>query len=126
MPLQPSLSILIADDDAMVREVTVWMLTDAGHRVREAADGAAALDILAAGEPIDLVIADINMPRMTGIALAQQAGARWPSLPVLLVSGRPQPPGTQAYITKPFRWETLAQAIARLTPTDAAPRLADR
>ena len=39
------LSILLVDDDPMVREVTAWMLIDAGHTVREASDGVAALDI---------------------------------------------------------------------------------
>ena len=95
------------------------MLTDAGHTVHEAEDGVAALDHLLNRDPIDLVITDINMPRMDGIALAQQARLRWPRLPVLLVSGRPQPQGTQPYMAKPFGWATLMEAVSRIIATRA-------
>ena len=98
----------------MVREATAWMLTDAGHTVHEAEDGVVALDHLLNRDPIDLLITDINMPRMDGLALVQQAHLRWPSLPVLLVSGRPQPQGTQPYMAKPFGWATLMEAVARI------------
>ena len=107
----PALSILVVDDDDMVREATVWMLADAGHEVHEAVDGLAALDFLVMRGPVDLVITDINMPRMGGVELVQQTKARWPSLPVLLVSGRAQPAGTQAFMTKPFGWQTLMRAV---------------
>ncbi len=109
------LSVLVVDDDVLVREVTAWMLADAGHTVHEAADGIAALEFLMREGPVDLVIADINMPGMDGLALTDEVKARWPELPVLLVSGRPQPPGTQEYISKPFAWGTLKQAVSRLT-----------
>ena len=109
------LSVLVVDDDVLVREVTAWMLADAGHTVHEAADGIAAFEFLMREGPVDLVIADINMPGMNGLALTDQVKTRWPELPVLLVSGRPQPPGTQEYISKPFAWDTLNQAVSRLT-----------
>ena len=111
-----SLSILVVDDDPMVREVTALMLADAGHEVHEAADGAAALSFLLNGGPVDLLLTDINMPDMDGLELVRQAKARWPGLSVLLVSGRPQPPGTQAFMAKPFGWETLLRAVARMVP----------
>ena len=110
----PLLSILIVDDDPMVREATAWMLSDAGHDVHEAADGLAALDYLVNEGPVDLLITDINMPRMDGLELAQETKARWPALPVLLVSGRPQPTGTQAFMPKPFGWDALMKAVARV------------
>ncbi len=113
-------TVLVADDDIFVREVTAWMLADAGHTVHEAADGIAAFDFLVRQGPVDLVIADINMPGMDGLALTNEVKARWPELPVLLVSGRPQPPGTQEYMTKPFTWNTLRQAISRLTHSNTA------
>ena len=111
-PSEPALSILLVDDDPMVREATAWMLADAGHDVHEAADGVAALEILVSGRTVDLLITDINMPRMDGLALVQQTKERWPALPVLLVSARPQPPGTQAFMPKPFGWDTLMKAVA--------------
>lgn len=117
------LSILLVDDDPLVRESTAWMLSDAGHDVHEAADGVEALEFLSAAGPVDLLITDINMPRMDGLALAHEAKLRWPALRVLLVSGRPQPPGTQAYMAKPFRWDTLIKAVARTAspPPETAP-----
>ena len=111
-----ALSILVVDDDALVREVTAWMLADAGHHVHEASDGVAALDFLMNAGPVDLMITDINMPRMDGLELVERAKARWPALPVLLVSGRPQPPGTQAFMAKPFGWDTLIKAVGRVLP----------
>lgn len=118
-----ALSILVVDDDAMVREATVWMLADAGHAVHEAADGMEALAYLVNEGPVDLLITDINMPRMDGLELAQQTKARWPGLPVLLVSGRPQPSGTQAFMPKPFGWEALMKAVARVVrSSDRDPR----
>ena len=90
------------------------MLADAGHVVHEAADGAEALEFLVRGGQVDLLITDINMPRMGGLELVKQTRERWPELPILLVSGRPQPPGTQAYVAKPFGWDTLVQAVSRV------------
>lgn len=108
------LSILVVDDEDLVREVMAWMLQDAGHDVHEAADGNQALDFLADHGPVDLVISDINMPGLDGLELAKRARGRWPDQPILLISGRPPPNGTRPFIPKPFRWETLAAAITAL------------
>lgn len=118
-----SLSILLVDDDPLVRETMGWLLTDAGHEVHEAADGVDALAHLVSAGPVDLLITDINMPRMDGLALAREAKARWPELPVLLVSGRPQPPGTEPYLAKPFPWNTLIAAVSRAIPASPMPRM---
>ncbi len=120
VPAATSLSILLVDDDAMVREATAWRLSDAGHKVIEAEDGVAALDHLLNRGPVDLLITDINMPRMDGIELAHQTKTRWPRMPVLLVSGRAQPPGTQAFMPKPFGWTRLMQAVSQVVHGDAA------
>ena len=123
-PLQPrptgELSILVVDDDALVREVTVAILADAGHVVHEAADGLSALAHLDQAGPPDLLITDINMPRMDGLELAGEVRGRWPSLPVLLVTGRPQPPGRFPCMTKPFGWSALLAAVGRVV--QGAPR----
>lgn len=106
------LSILLVDDNDMVREVTAGMLADAGHQVRTAPDGLAALSDLQEHGLVDLVITDISMPQMDGLALVDQIRIRWPGVRVLLVSGRAQPPGTEAFMLKPFRWSDLAQALS--------------
>lgn len=111
-------SILVVDDDTMVREATAWMLEGAGFLVHEAADGVAALEHLVKSGPPDLVITDINMPRMDGLTLTEHVRQRWPSMPVLIVTGRPQPPGTRPYMLKPFGWDELIGAVSRLLHID--------
>lgn len=115
---QPAtLSILVVDDDPMVREATAWILAGAGHYVAEAEDGVAALEQLGQRARFDLVISDISMPRMNGLALTRAVSDNWPDLPVLLVSGRPQPPGTHAFMVKPFNATTLLRAVAATIDT---------
>ncbi len=112
------LSILVVDDEAPVREVVAWMLEEAGCSVHEAAGGREALRFLAEFGPVDLVISDVNMPGMDGLELSACARHRWPNLPVLLISGRPAPCSIHPFIPKPFRWETLVNAITNLAGGD--------
>ncbi len=79
--------ILVVDDDAAVREVTVQMLRQLGYGVVEADSGAAALDALSRGEVYDLVLIDLAMPGLNGIETVQRARERWPGLRVLYVTG---------------------------------------
>jgi PAS domain S-box-containing protein len=79
-------TILVLDDEDAVRSVTADALREAGCRVIEAADGASALDALAV-ERVDLVLADFAMPGMTGARFADHAHERWPTLPVIFVTG---------------------------------------
>ena len=117
------LSILVVDDEDPVREVLSWMLQDAGHEVHEAADGEQALHFLNKHGPVDLVLSDINMPGVDGMELCRCARQRWPEMPILLISGRPPPNGARPFIPKPFRWDTLARAIAMLAGSgDPEPR----
>ena len=108
------LSILVVDDEQPIRELLRWMLADAGHAVFEAAEGREALALLRTSQPIDIILSDINMPGMDGIELSARVGVEWPCLPVLLISGRPPPPGVRAFIAKPFRWDVLSDAITAL------------
>ena len=106
-PPQP-LSILIVDDEEMIRELLQWMLQDAGHTVHVACDGLDAMTFLNAHGPVDVVLSDINMPFMDGIELQRQMRATWPDLPILLTSGRPPPQAMRHFLPKPFRWDALA------------------
>src|SRR4051794_9818599 len=65
--------ILLVDDDAEVRSVTAAYLSDMGHSVTEASNGAAALRIIGHGPQVDLLVADFAMPEMTGLELAVHA-----------------------------------------------------
>lgn len=107
------LTILVVDDEEPIRDLLGWMLGDAGHTVHSAAEGMGALAFLR-GNAVDIVLSDINMPGMDGLELSRRVEAEFPDLPVLLISGRPRPNGVRAFIAKPFRWDTLASAIAAL------------
>src|SRR5205807_5220296 len=107
--------ILLVDDDGDVRAVAAAMLREAGHAVIEAGSGGAALECLErdAGD-IELMIADIVMPGMSGFELAHAARAGRPDLPVLFVTGYaglaapPDEPLSADVLRKPFRAAVLA------------------
>jgi CheY-like chemotaxis protein len=109
-------TILLVDDDSAVREVVAAMLEDLGYRVVEADSGAIALELLSAGNRVDLVLADFSMPGMSGMELLREATARRPDLPVLLVTGYADDKtlaalGEDRLVLKPFRNEELARKV---------------
>jgi CheY-like chemotaxis protein len=79
--------IMIAEDEAAVRTLLMRALAQDGHAVESAPDGAAALERLSAAEPFDLLLTDIQMPMMDGIALALAAKRDHPTLTVMLMTG---------------------------------------
>ncbi len=78
--------ILVAEDEAAVRAFVARALEQAGHAVKAVPDGMAALTALAA-DPYDLLLTDIVMPRMDGIALALKASSDYPAMRILLMTG---------------------------------------
>lgn len=78
--------ILLAEDEAAVREFVRRALTHSGHHVTAVEDGLAALDAGGRGE-FDLLLTDIVMPGLDGIALARKIAASYPDMPILLMSG---------------------------------------
>ncbi|MBB3234329.1 PAS domain-containing hybrid sensor histidine kinase/response regulator [Phyllobacterium endophyticum] len=109
--------ILMVDDDALIAMSTVDMLEDLGHEVIEAHSGKDALEILEAGEEVDLLITDYSMPKMTGAELAKAARLLKPGLPVLIATGYADlPPGMDIDIprlAKPYTQADLASHIAK-------------
>jgi len=102
--------ILIVDDDADIRAVARVTLVDAGHEVWEAANGRAALDLLAehAKDLPCVVLVDLRMPVMDGwdLVAALRSDARWKNIPIIVFSASIRdefPPllGAQAYWPKP-------------------------
>jgi len=71
----------------MIREVLANCLRDAGWTVLAAASGAAALDLLAAVQSVDILLTDLSMPGMDGLALIKAVQALCPGLPVILLTG---------------------------------------
>ena len=79
--------IMIAEDEASVRTLLVRAFTQDGHEVDSAPDGAAALEHLSRSKPFDLLLTDIQMPAMDGIALALSAKRDHPNLTIMLMTG---------------------------------------
>lgn len=113
--------ILLAEDDEAVRTLILRALGEEGHAVTAAADGTQALDaLLAAAGRFDLLLADIKMPMMDGIALALAAARDFPALPIVLMTGyadqRERASGLDALVrdvlTKPFTLSTLKSRVA--------------
>lgn len=109
-------TILLVDDDPAVRDVTAAMLEDLGYGVIEADNGAVALDLLSKGIRVDLLLADLVMPGMTGGELTAAVAAGRPGLPVLLATGDADERalaavGEDRLVLKPFRNEELARKV---------------
>ena len=115
-PPMPMPHVLIADDDQDMRAYIRHGLRDTA-RVAEAADGAQALAMARADTP-DLVIADVRMPELDGLALcdALHADAATRGVPVLIVSGEPPRSATcgDGFLAKPFNAAGLRAAVALL------------
>jgi two-component system cell cycle sensor histidine kinase/response regulator CckA len=81
-------TILLVEDQPEVRRMAVRALQAEGYRVVEATDGRDALEILAAGgPPVALVLTDLALPRLDGLALARELATVLPSVPVLMMTG---------------------------------------
>ncbi|MCF6303257.1 MAG: response regulator [Devosiaceae bacterium] len=112
--------ILIAEDDDNVRRFVSAALIMSGHEIEEAEDGGLAAEIMIEQEGnFDLLLSDIKMPVMDGIALALEVGAKFPDVPILLMTGfadqRERASGLDALIydviAKPF---SLADLLAKV------------
>ncbi len=78
--------ILIVDDDAFVREMLSSILEASGYRITTAEDGVDALEKYEADQEIQLIVSDVNMPRMDGIRLIQELKARNLEVPIIMVT----------------------------------------
>jgi CheY-like chemotaxis protein len=112
--------ILVADDDRAVAEFVSRALTHAGHTITLVEDGLAALHVLETNDdPFDLLLTDIVMPQMDGIALALKVARDYPTLRVLLMSGyaaeRQRAHNLdviiQRVISKPFTLQELIKVV---------------
>ena len=114
--------ILIAEDNEGVRALTVRVLTSAGYQVVEGCDGVDALETLRArGEPVDLLISDVMMPRMNGAELAARFQRIQPGTPIMLMSGYMDDEAVRrafdepdAILPKPFTPDALISRVKEL------------
>ncbi|HXT61756.1 MAG TPA: PAS domain S-box protein [Pyrinomonadaceae bacterium] len=118
---RPSLSVLVVDDEQVVRETLAEMLADLDHKVVTAESGRDAVQKIGSDE-FDLVFTDLAMPEMDGWETAREIRRQKPELPVVLVTGygaTAQPPSGEVdlvagIIGKPFDFDQVTGTIARV------------
>ncbi len=109
---KPSLRILLVEDDGLVRMITADLLISLGHDVMQAGTGAEARRLFAKGP--DLVITDIGLPDVDGMALAAEFRSQAPDTRILVVSGQPaESANDYVWLQKPYNSAGLKRAIAR-------------
>jgi hypothetical protein len=115
-------TVLVVEDEPVVRGVIVEMLHDQGYRVLEATDGPSGLRMLRLNDRIDLLVTDVGLPGMNGRQLADQARETRPGLKILFITGYAEnvviakgflQPGMEM-ITKPFDLDNLSQRIREM------------
>ncbi len=105
---------MVVDDDEMIRELVAAVLEDVCDEVYQASDGIEGLKVLDSHPDISLVVTDIAMPHLDGIAFASRARRLHPELKVLFLSGRQRPPAKEEFLAKPFRTPALISAVQHL------------
>lgn len=120
-------TIMVVDDSISIRQVVGISLRQAGYEVIEACDGNDALVRLnsLAGQKINLIISDVNMPNMDGITFVRELKTRpaYKFTPVLMLTTESQEEkkeqgkaaGARAWMVKPFKPEALLAAVQKLT-----------
>ncbi len=116
----PADRILIVDDEEAIREIVHSMLTMAGYRCHQAGSGIEALAVLESGEHFELMLSDLMMGEMDGIALLERTKEKYPDMPVVMVTAVHDISvalaairnGAYDYLLKPFEREQLL-AITR-------------
>lgn len=113
-------TILIVEDDPILRFLTANMVEDAGFVAIEAADADEAVAILEARSDIALLLTDIDMAgSMDGLTLAHAARKRWPPIKIIIVSARGQPldssmPTDSRFFGKPYHGDKIVSEIRSL------------
>jgi DNA-binding response OmpR family regulator len=125
------MKVLLVDDDTDLLDLLAFVLVREGYLVVTAADGADALARWQAEQP-DLVVVDVNLPRVDGFEVCRQI-RRYSTTPVILLTGRDeaadvargQRVGANDYVTKPFSHQQLTVRVAAALRLDAGDALAD-
>jgi DNA-binding response OmpR family regulator len=113
--------ILLIDDDRALLDVLSMAMEDEGHRCLVASDGREGLTLIGREQP-DVVVSDVNMPRLDGFALCKELRAQGNHVPLVLLTSRDSEIdealgldlGADDYVTKPFSTRVLTSRIAAL------------
>lgn len=116
-------TILAVDDSLTIRELINFVLTNAGFTVVLAEDGVEGLDRLGRGIKPDVIITDVNMPRLDGLSFIEKAREQHArSTPILVLTTESEPAlkarakaaGATGWIVKPFNPEQLLQVVSKV------------
>jgi CheY-like chemotaxis protein len=121
----PSLKLLVIDDEPSVRETLALLLRKDGHLVFTAADGEEGLEMFQLaqlqGNPFNVVITDLGMPRMDGLTVARKIKAISPDTPVILLSGwgfriksEEVREAIDLVLTKPATYQQIRRALSQI------------
>ncbi len=120
MPVAPwkappsTTAVLVVDDERYIVDLLSDLLEDEGYRVERAYDGIAALEQISRNPP-DLIVADVMMPRLDGLSLADEITSRGLDIPIILMSAAVTPRTDHvAFIPKPFDIDAMLHLIERL------------
>jgi two-component system cell cycle sensor histidine kinase/response regulator CckA len=121
--------VLLVDDELPVRTFIAKVLRREGFEILEAGDGQDALGVLQqmSGD-VDVLVTDVNMPRMTGIELVEKVKTEFPGVPVVYISGEHledrlhNPSRRVVFLRKPFRPQAMLDAIRAVTADSDAVR----
>lgn len=123
----PQSTVLLVDDEEILRRLLSRLLTEAGFGVVEAENGAMALETARRiNGGLDLVVTDIHMPVMDGMEFARQFRPLHPAVPILFITGRDLPASpdasvpTKELLRKPFRSEAFLAAVSQLVANRVA------
>lgn len=113
-------TVLVVEDEALIRFSIADELRDAGYAVLEARNADEAIRILEADRTVDLVFTDIDMPgSMDGLRLSALIRDRWPPIRIIMTSGKTPPsglalPGGSRFIAKPYSSDGLIQTMRHM------------
>ncbi|WP_449244163.1 response regulator [Desulfobacca acetoxidans] len=113
-------TILVVDDEKVIRDGCALILQPEGYQVATAANGQEALEILRT-EPINLVLCDLKMPVMGALEVLEVAGTHYPEVPIIIITGHGtvanavecMQKGAYDFVTKPFRVDHLTLVVKR-------------
>ena len=111
----PAATVLVVDDEPLVLEAVADMLTSEGYTVLVAGSADEALQILADGAHLDLIVSDVRMPKKDGFSLAVEVRQTHPGLPFVFITGYMLSPERDAalgrVLWKPFKPKELIEAV---------------
>src|SRR3981081_4312823 len=113
--------ILVVDDEEAIREIVASMLSSAGYACKQAGSGMEALAVLNSGEEFELMLSDLMMAELDGIALLERSKEKYPDMPVIMVTAVHDISvalaairnGAYDYLLKPFEREQLLAMVRR-------------